>query len=175
MLIKDSIAELRRLRDELMEIDFGYPLGDNEVASPGEGKVSAAVFDRMANEAARKQLASIYAQCDGFSLPDVHVGYFLKPAAELESYDRDSEPDTLLLNGARGVLPLGSTGGGDLFVIDGQTGKVLLLPPGPLQDGLYDASGLAVREVAASLEHFIERLLLDVRAFVHDTEHNYLA
>lgn len=175
MLIEDSIAELRRLRDELMGIDFGYPLGKNEVPLPGKVKISSAALDRITGEAAREQLASLYAQCDGFSFPDVHVGYFLKPTAKLESYDRASEPDTLLLEGVHEVLPLGSTGGGSLFVLDGQAGSVLLLPPGPLHDGQYDANCLEVREVATSIEQFIEKLTSDVRAFVKDTEHSYLA
>lgn len=175
MPIKDNIAELRRLRDELMEIDFGYPLGNNEVSPPREVELSPVVLSRIACEATKELLSSLYAQCDGFSFPDVHVGYFLKPTAKLESYDRSSEPDTLLLDGAHAVLPLGSTGGGSLFVADGQAGRVLLLPPGPLHDGVYDANGLDVREVSANIEQFIEKLTADVRAFVRDSEHNYVA
>lgn len=175
MLINDSIVELSRLRDELMEIEFGYPLGSDEVFPPRGVGLSSAALSRIACRSSREQLVSLYSQCDGFSFPDVHVGYFLKPTLKLESYDRSSEPDTLLLNGAHAVLPLGSTGGGNLFVLDGQVGRVLLLPPGPLHDGQYDASGLDVREVASNIEEFIKKLTSDVRAFVRDTDHCYLA
>lgn len=175
MAIDENIAELRRLGDELMEADFGYPLGSNGVAPTIATTLLPTVLDRVTDNASKEQLMSFYSQCDGFSFPDVHIGYFVKPSKKLDSFDRSSEPDTLLLNEPFAVLPIGSTGGGDLFVLDCQAGAVLLLPPGPLHDGQYDATGLEIREVASSIEQFVKRLTADVSAFVKGVEHRYLA
>lgn len=174
MTIKESVSELRSLRDELMKINFGYPLGDNSVYPLTGVDRSSIVLERIANTTAKEQLMALYAECDGFSFPDVHVGYFIKPSAKLDSFDRSSEPDTLILDDIHSVLPVGSTGGGSLFVVDCETGQVMLLPPGLLHNGQYNGRGLNVREVANSVEKFLERLVSDVRAFVNDMEHSYL-
>jgi hypothetical protein len=173
MAIKNLVMELRDLCERLTHIDFEYPLGQNIVLPPTSADLLYATVDRIKNRNARDQLIALYSECDGFSLPDVHVGYFVKMRSLLDSYDRSSEPDTVLLQSPISVMSFGSTGGGDLFVLDCDDGNVMLLPPGTLLSGQYDGRGKHVRDLAPDIEAFIERLTSDVRAFVSSGVHEY--
>ena len=118
----------------------------------------------------------LYTACDGLSFPDVHNGYFIKPLDRLIHTDLASEPNKVLSDDIIDVFSFGSTGNGSLFVVDSRRGSVLLLPPGPMTDGLYDGRRLAVRRAAAIVPLFVERLLEDLTAFVKgDTQHERLA
>ena len=66
----DWARELQVLLAELADLDFGYPLDTNEVLAPqlSPPKVPAGLED-------------LYGVCDGVSMPDVYVGYFLDSAA----------------------------------------------------------------------------------------------
>ncbi len=163
------------LLDELSKIDFGYPLGTNAIRSVARPDTVADVLT-AAGECAVKWLVPLYSACDGLSFPDVHVGYFIKPLQRVISFDRSSEPDTLLLDREIAVLPVGSTGGGGLFVVRCEDGCVLLLPPGPMKNGRYEGTKAKVKEVAKTVPEFLELLLADLRAFVNDDrQHAYIA
>lgn len=173
MSIHEQISNLESILRELAAIDFGYPLGDNLVAPPGEQAnyaLAEAGLDGISG------LLDLYSSCNGISMPDVHNGYFIKPLHKLLEYKPASEPRTVLLDAELEVIPLGSTGGGDLFVVERKSGRVLLLPPGPLHDGLYDGRQTNVKVVAEGIPQFLDELICDVEAFVHDKQgHRYLS
>ncbi len=169
----ESIDRIKAKLPDLYAIDFGYPLGDNLVrdANRPNGLPETFVSKRGAN-----WLASLYLACDGLSLPDVHSGYFLKPLDRVLSFDLSSEPDTVVGEQELAVLPFGSTGDGSLFVVDCDRGRVLLLSPGPMREGRYDGLKGKVKEVAATVPQFVERLCCDLQAFINDDQqHNYVA
>ena len=153
--------------------DFGYPLGENVVrdADRLDGLPEA-----FTSKDGSQWLASLYLACDGLSLPDVHSGYFVKPLAKVISFNLASEPNTIVGMHEVAVLPFGSTGGGDLFVVECESGRVLLLSPGPMCNGRYDGLRGSVEVIAATVSQFLERLLRDVQAFIeNDQEHSYIS
>ena len=176
MDIKGNVAELRILLDRLPDIDVGYPLGVNKIHPHAQdAELPSAACEKIKCLNARKELTSFYGYCDGFSLPDVHVGYFVKQAEKLAP-DRSSDPDVLLLEERIAILSVGTTGGGDIFAMNCDSGEVYLLPPGPVHNGQYIGEGRSVRTIANSLEVFIDRITSDVRAFVvGDAKHSYIA
>jgi hypothetical protein len=158
---------------ELAKLNLGYPLGENGVRLAGRPDVLPAEFSLTSGS---KWLAPMYYVCDGLSFPDVQVGYFVKPVSGLISFDRSSEPDSVLMEREISVLSFGSTGGGDLFVVRSDNGSILLLPPGRIKNRQYDGRGRRVKEVAKTIQEFLELLLADLTAFVKDDKlHVYLA
>ncbi|HEX4614157.1 MAG TPA: hypothetical protein VH092_38595 [Urbifossiella sp.] len=172
MSIPQQLQRLDSILRELAEIDFGYPLGENTIAPPLSG---AAVALSEAGLSRVGGLSDLYSACDGISMPDVHSGYFIKPLRKVLKYDISSEPRAVLLESESPVLPLGSTGGGSLFVVEQDGGRVLLLPPGPLHEGLYDGRHTNARVVAEDIPHFLGKVIDDAAAFVRDERgHRYL-
>lgn len=158
---------VNRLLAELPNIDFGYPLGVNRLLPPRkQSDVELAL--RRAGLFEVDSVREFYLNCDGLSLPDIHVGYFIKSADSLPDSAPESEPNTLLGRFAGSAMTLGSTGGGELFVIQPPSNRILLLPLGPLHCGVYDGNETGVRQIAVTFERFLGLLLEDIRAFVED-------
>ena len=174
MKANEILGQMTHFLDELKTIDFGYPLGDNSIRVVKRTDQFMATLSQ-GGVCAVKWLHDLYSVCDGLNLPDIHVGYFLKPLNRVVAFERSSEPDTVLLDCEIHVLPIGSTGGG-LFVVDCDKGCVLLLSPGLLVNGRYDGRNSKVTVIATSVIHFLELLLGDLKAFVNDdSSHTYLA
>jgi hypothetical protein len=173
MSIADHLAELGALLEALKKTDLGYPLGDNAVRSPLPPEQVEAIIKGGPNGVG--SLRELYMTCNGVSLPDIHVGYFIKPFPRVVSFNRSSEPDVLRLDRDLPILPIGSTGGGDLFVADVNSRRVLLLPPGPLRDGIYDGRQAKIRVAANTLDELVSAIVSDTRAFLNrDSSHRYL-
>lgn len=172
MAAQSWLKHVRHLLMEMKVIDFGYPLGTNTVLSPQpSGKVDETLAIIGLSSAPWREF---YSCCDGLCLPDVHVGYFVKPLATLLVSRRDSDPSELAgLVNAR-VLTFGSTGGGGLFVLRLPGEDVLYLPPGPLHNGVYDSSNGQVSVLAPDFPTFLDVLLKDIEAFVRSKPHHFL-
>lgn len=172
MSITGKLRRLDSILRELAAIDFGYPLGENTVTPPIPAAADALVeagLDRI------RWLSDLYSACDGISMPDINNGYFIKPLHKVLKYDLASEPKTVLLDTEISVLSLGSTGGGSLFVVEREIGRVLLLPPGPLHEGHYDGRHTKAGVVAEDISLFLDRLIDDAAAFVREEHgHQYL-
>ncbi len=111
-------------------------------------------------------LYELYSVCDGMSLPDVHFGYFIDPLQRVLNRDQPTDPQIVILEKEIKVLPIGSTGGGDHFVLDRHSGEVIFLPHGSLNAGRYDGRTVRVITVAHSTSHSsVELLTRDVEAF----------
>jgi hypothetical protein len=172
MQVVEVIWRLDSVLRDLAAIDVGYPLGENCIFPP---KPHAASALSGAGLGKVKGLFDLYLACDGINMPDVHNGYFVKPLDKLLKFDPASEPETVLLESRIPVLSIGSTGGGGLFVVDRESGRVLLLPTGRLCEGCYDGGSSKVEVIAGSIPVFLERLLEDATAFVRDQhDHRYL-
>jgi hypothetical protein len=172
MSIHQLLQRLESVLRELAEIDFGYPLGENKIASPTSGAVAALSEAGLSHVGG---LSDLYSACDGINLPDIHSGYFIKPLRNVLHYDKSSEPRTIILDSELPVISLGSTGGGSLFVVEQNGGRILFLPPGLLHDGIYDGRQTNVRVAAEDILHFLGKLIDDAAAFVRDEPgHRYL-
>jgi hypothetical protein len=167
MSVEESVARIEALLDSLAKIDLGYPQGQNCVFSPMPRDDLETSLERI-GLASYESLCGFYAACDGVSLPDVHIGYFLHEAKKLGRHGRVHDINEVLGPFAGSVVIIGSTGGGDLFALRRKEGDVLFLPPGPVHAGAYDGARAAVRRLAADFESFLERIVADVEAFVHD-------
>ncbi len=169
-------AQIEQLLEELAEIDFGYPLGSNELRparSPDhiQQTLAACGINQHAD------LFHFYNVCNGLSWPDVHNGYFVDSIESLAA----AHSKSYAVNRIRGeedfeVAPIGSMGGGELFVLRKDNGNLLLLPPGSIVDRIYDNTDAQATTVAPTFTAFTKRLLEDLEAFVHDTdEYSYLS
>lgn len=153
--------------DEMESQDFGYPLGVNEIRAA----------EPLDAQAVPSQLKELYLLFDGLSLPDVYVGYFIDAAARVQSAQQRGEPMWLERDPMVPIHVFGSDGGGGRFAISGRDGVVYYLPSsGAVVQGRYvEDAGARVRQVAANVRDFLERLRADVHAFVHGAAgHRYL-
>ena len=173
MLIMKLLGELSLALEPLAEIDLGYPQGENVVLPPSRDAVAILSAKHLENI---EGLVEFYTACDGVRLPDIHNGYFLRPIRSLIELDDAAEPRVVLSPSPIHVVYFGCTGGGDLLVVDRETGRVLLLPPGSLREGVYNGSSGTVRVVGTGIADFVENLVADVRAFVQgDLDRRYLS
>jgi hypothetical protein len=153
---------VRAALEEVSAQDFGYPIDVQELLPPAAPPIVV------------PGLEPLYAVCDGLSAPDVHVGYFLHPAARVLTASERGEPTHV--RGER-ITVFGSDGGGSRFALRHGDGHVLYLPvEGGVDGGTYlEDDWVRSREVGSSLLDFLERLAIDIRAFVaHDVTHRYL-
>ena len=172
MILTTVFRQMQFHLDELATIDLGYPQGDNVIRPIEQRACSPSEMDQCGS----KWLTPLYSACDGLSFPDVHIGYFIKPLSKVLVFDRASEPDTILLAHEVSVKPIGSTGGGALFVVDCENGRVILLPPGPLRNGQYDGRSAKVKVISESVAEFLSLLLADLYAFVkNNRSHSYIS
>jgi hypothetical protein len=158
-------ALLKSLLEQLRQMDFGYPLGANVIRSPQ----SISLVDECLESVELHEHGSIhdfYSACDGISLPDVHVGYFVKPVAELPRVRLQSEPIEVVGETSGRIVVFGSTGGGGLFALRRGLWDVLYLAPGRMESGTYFSAEGQVGIVASDFLGFLVRLLDDVKAFV---------
>ncbi|CAM3954083.1 SMI1/KNR4 family protein [Kibdelosporangium persicum] len=127
-----------------------WPPGTNEVVkSAGIGEVTARFGGRLPAE-----VAGFFSVIGEVSLPDLWNGYFIGPLGWSADLYRDSSPREVRGHGE--VVVVASNGGGTLYAIP-NTGEVLALPPGGIDDGVYTGPA---REVAESFGEFLERLTL---------------
>lgn len=174
MAVQSWFERVQQLLEEMKGIDFGYPLGTNTAFAPQPSRMVDATLAAVGLRSDAR-LREFYSSCDGLSMPDVHVGYFIKPLAKLLATRPDSEPGELIGQFTGKVLSLGSTGGGGLFVLRLPEHDVLYLPPGPLHNGVYDGSEGQIKRLAPDFASFLGLLLADIEAFVKDKPHHFLA
>jgi hypothetical protein len=163
----DLAAILGAVRSDLAMIaqqDFGYPLGTNELRPP-----AAHVPNTMP-----AALHALYRACDGLSLPDVHIGYFLDTAERAATAAQRGEPTQVA--GAP-VHVFGSDGGGGRFALGLQDAAVYCLPSsGAVRGGHFiDDADAPAHKLAANVRELLERLAADVHAFaIDDGAHRYV-
>lgn len=164
---QDWVRAVRETLAELNSQDLGYPLGVNGVRERAAGHHAALPL----------QLKALYEAFDGVSLPDVHIGYFIDPAARVVSATERGEP--IFVDGAQQIAihVFGSDGGGGRFALGVDDGAVYYLPSsGAVRKGKFQEDRAApVRRVAGSVSSFLDRLKADIEAFVRgDSGHEYM-
>lgn len=171
--IRDWMGQVEQLLEELQSMDFGYPTGNNGFI-PAQHSLTLAAMLRELGVYSNEVFRDFYSACNGLNLPGVHVGYFISPIERIADVTQDFNPR--IVTGPLGgkVISIGSSGGGDLFVIRLKEQDVLLLSPGFIQAGIYDGSSGKVRVVATSFSAFLDRILADTTAFVKGEPHSYL-
>lgn len=158
MTLSERLRRLGALARGLSEADLGYPPGENRVR-PSIPSSEVILRLNLAGLAEIPSLGEFYCACNGFGFPDVHIGCIFKTFDQLLDLDPNVEPyamdfgDELIP-----VLPIGSTGGGDLIVLERDRGRLLLLPPGGLRDGYYDNADGRASVLADGIPPFLDRL-----------------
>jgi hypothetical protein len=168
MDVRGWISEARGLLAQLSRIDLGFPQGDNMVR-PAPG---AEALDLLIDQAGFDRSSSLVAflrECDGLSLSDVHVGYFIHSVEQILQGFRSGEPRQVSGVDPLTILVFGSDGGGGRFALQAVEGDaVLYLPVGAVRDRVFDGSRTAIRTLAPDFPSFLRLLLADLRAFVED-------
>lgn len=160
------VESVRALLAELSTQDFGYPIGVNEARDRAIQR-----HDLPA------QLRPLYAVCDGVSMPDVHVGYFIDSAASAAFAVKRGDPTQIRGTDTVEIDVFGSDGGGGRFALDRASGAVYYLPSaGEVRAGVYIEDDVASRvKIAERLIDFLWLLQKDLQAFVDGrTDHTYL-
>ena len=152
--MEEWLSAVRADLAELARLDFGYPLGVNEVRS------SSATLPR----GLPVMLDELYRGFDGLSWPDVHVGYFIDTAIRAASAPERGEPVVVLGETTFPVHVFGSDGGGGRFALGLNDGAVFYLPSGAVREGrFFEDRASRVRRTAGSLLGLLRDHL---RAFV---------
>lgn len=164
------LLEIQDKLKELALVEFGYPLGYNGIHQRVSDEYLVKLLKRTGIPRS-SDLAQFYALCDGISMPDVHVGYFLHPIETvLRGLDR-GEPEFITGVISRKIVVIGSDGGGSAFAYDkDDLSSIIYMPLGPVYDGVYDDEDAQVRIIANGYIEFLERLLQDVINDLHDTQ-----
>ena len=159
------LARMNNALELLRDLDLGYPMGENIVHPPPD----RTIISRLASAAdlpIQSKLMSVYEICNGVSLPDIHVGYFVHPAETVIRGLERGEPTSLTGPHRRSIVVFGTDGGGGRFALGRSGGEVLYLGEGSVHDAVFDGIHGDARMLSPNLETFLERLLADTEAFV---------
>lgn len=167
MTISNCLSQINADLLRLRTIDLGYPQGENKILVPTAADVIETSL-MNADLLHHQDIRTFFNACNGMSLPDVYVGYFLNKVESLAPKGKPYEVLEVLGSFAGGVVVLGSSGGGDLFVLRRNDNDVLLLPPGLVSNGAYDNTDARGSQLATGFGSFLQRLAEDVRAFVNN-------
>lgn len=176
MIAKDAArAYVQEISEMLRGVTIGvlgYPPGDNSVVPPSP---------RWAEMSSRLPMGIrvLYEVCNGISMPDVHVGYFVYDVARTSESPARGEPCRVA--GIQGeVLVFGSDGGGGRFaIVNDSRNDVYYLPSsGSVLGSVFEflSANEAPVVVATGIEDFLFRLRGDVDAFLSRNRlHAYIA
>jgi hypothetical protein len=167
-LLNQIFLKIELLLKEVKSVDIGFPIGENVIRPPrSRSEVDGTLRNLGVIDYA--YLFDFYCRCDGLSWPDVHNGYFVDSVRNLGRSDPDSDPDRIEGIGAENVLAIGSSGGGELFVLGKQSQRILLLPPGLLVSGVYHNRDGQARGIASNIAEMLQLFANDLEAFVKNT------
>lgn len=162
--IRSCIDELRTLLTHVRRLDLGYPLGTNEIR-----KIKPQARKSVEHRGLPRDLLELYAHCDGLSVEDVRVGYFVDRASRAATASDRGEPIEVRPEGWA-VVVFGSDGGGGRFALRLVDHAILHLGSGAVRAGVFYDSGGLVRVLAPSVSAFVCRLRDDVEAFVDNRD-----
>lgn len=140
----------------------GYPPGEQRV----DGPAAAAVLDEAAGRDFPAPLLDLHRACAEVSLPDVENGWFLHRLERVLAGLDGADPVRVAGRWEVDVVVFGSDGGGTLLALEAAAGRVLALPPGPVDGQVYDDSLEPATVVADSLPAFLTQLEERVRRSV---------
>lgn len=168
-------SELTQCINEILDIDFGYPLDDNKVFPP----LPKGVFK---NEVATKsnaipeELMQQYRYFNGLSFPDVHNGYFIMSLDRLFRGITSTEPRTIHGKWPDSIVVFGSTGGGKKFAYSTTTKQIYLLGHGEIDNQVFHSDEGNVQVIAKDLDTFFNLLLNDLKEFIEDNpDHKFIS
>jgi len=161
------LGELDALLRQLEELDLGYPQGENSLQLPSDPKLVGLFTERFSGFSLDEFL-SFHALSDGAVLQDIHNGIFLHPLAQILEGVEAGEPTRTTGEHAGAILPFGSDGGGERFVLT-TDGGILHLAGGAVRAATFDGTNARIRQISGSFNGFLERVLQDVGAFVNQT------
>jgi hypothetical protein len=135
----------------LTTVELPYPKDEHRLRPPADSALVARLAIEVGTTSSAGALVGFYQHCDGVDLPDIWNGYWLHPA-ELILRHRQEDP-----TGA--TIGFGSDGGGNTFALRIADGAVVL-----------QRWWRPDEVVAPDFPAFLERLRLEVDAFVHHTQ-----
>jgi hypothetical protein len=150
---------MKALLAELATQQPPYPYGTNELFAPS----ASAVVPLEA-------LRPLYAVCGGMCLEDVFNAYFIDRPDHLLPADDPRLPNRIGGEPSIAIQVFGADGGGGKYAIGKDDDEVYYLhAEGAVEDGAYlESDAFPVRTFDGGLPGFLQRLLADVEAFVHE-------
>jgi hypothetical protein len=149
-------ASLRRFEAQL-EDQYGYQVepGSNIVTLSGTSIPWAPLKNLP------RPLTRFYDVVAHASLMDVHIGYAIHPATTLSGGGDPAYPGRIEANGdIDEIVTFGSDGGGGLFAMVRDDGRIVHLPPSDVRERIWFARPDAHPcDVAVDLDAFLRRLL----------------
>lgn len=172
------IVKMNHLLTELRALDLGYPI-ENNIIAPACANIDTDSMEKfIKSKMSIAGLIAFYTKCDGISLPDVNNGYFIKSLDKFLLGLSEKSEEPLFVNGEceGNIAIIGSTGGGHRFAIKTDSGCVIKLGNGLVENRVFYGTSQNISVVADSWDIFLTRLVSDVEAFVHNIEdHIYIA
>jgi hypothetical protein len=162
----DAIQKLRDLAGEVMKLDLGYDVSEHIVYPPLPADALTAALAKVGC-AGNPFLEELYGACNGFDLPNVHNGYWIDGVEQLSMVDPEFIRSIAGPRSLAKVIVIGSTGGGDYYVVDLERSSLWYLDHEALvANGIYhDDRGKAVL-VADTADRFIEWIIEEVEWFI---------
>jgi hypothetical protein len=160
--------EVSALLERLKRIDLGYPLGENVIhPAPTESIVESLIAKTGLPRSS--SIPTFYRRCNGLSLPDVHVGYFVHGVELILDGLAKGEPTRVMDHeGLSRIIVVGTDGGGGRFASRMDVEDIVYLPVGAVHDSVFDGKATPIRRLASNFPDFLELLLGDLRALVNN-------
>ena len=176
MDIQEWIEQIKIELDALQKFDHGgFMSRENKLLDPPDPKLIEDFSSKMSIQLP-DELKDFYLNCGGLRMADVHNAYFLMELTTIMDADKLELPTKVSGMYNEVVIPIGSDGGGNLFVLRiGQEKDVLYIQEPWVEDSTAIIDDIDTRVVADSFNGFLERLLLEARAFLrNDSTWKYL-
>lgn len=169
MEINTWLQEIGIQLELLEKIDLGYPKIENEILPVATPELLDAISETFSAKLP-EQFAQFYRNCGGLSLRNIHNGYFIVPLHIILKSAELSLPVKISGKNSGNVIPFGSTMGGEMFALRADTGQVVFIPEGLVENGVYYEKDDEIKVIANDFYGFLDRLMTDVKAFINRDE-----
>jgi hypothetical protein len=174
MTISKWVQSAQKLLVDFKAVDLGYPKGANVIYPPDAKGLWQ--LESLLDLSKQSALRSFWQHCDGFSWPDLHIGYFAYEASHIARMILRGDPLKVVGPDSFTFFPFGSDGGGGHVVSAIPTGEIVHIPSiMPTSNGAFNGTSVAVRKLAPNLESYLMKTLEDLDAFIqHKPKWQYM-
>jgi hypothetical protein len=163
--IERALERLRAVAAEIPRFEAGYPLEAPLLLEPAD-EAEVRSVEVEVGELLPEEYRMFLARCGGISAMDVWNGYALHSCPDMRRILRNDSMRERI--GGERLLPIGSDGGGNGFM--------LAVPSGDVWKWRYDHFTEPFEKLTASFSEFLERMADDWEHFARsDGQWNYMS